>query len=105
MLKRHDPQEIRITKDDLGGLSELQLFIQAENWKGLACGSWRDEKIYAKDREAIIEYAKSLRSIMTDGGSCVALVGNERHLSRGRIFLRLIRGSAVLGPDETLLEH
>lgn len=94
-----------MTKDDFEGLTELQLLIQAENWKRIFCGTWQAEKEFIEDRETILEYVKSLRDLMTAGQRPVAIIGDQKHLSRGRMMLRLVKGDVVLGPNEVLLEQ
>lgn len=106
MLRYYNPQDMRMTRADLEGVTELQLLLQAENWKKLFCGTWHAEKQFVEDREAIVGYARLLGDLMTDGQHHpVTIVGDQKHLSRGRMMLRLVKGGVVLGPHEALLEQ
>lgn len=99
ILKRSEPAEVQIEANDVRQLQSVQLVCQAENWKGSLCGEWVDREVFVRGRQQVIDFARHLQSKMSNGIRPVTLAEDLRFLSRGRVVVRLFRGSRGVAPD------
>lgn len=103
LLKRYDASDVHINSLDVQNLQSVQITCQAENWRDAFCGEWRDQESFVNGRQQVVDFAKLLRSKMSDDSRSITLVEDIKHLSRGRVVLRLFEGMRYATPNVSIL--
>lgn len=102
ILKRFDENDVQISATDVGKVQTIELSCQAENWINSYSGDLTERQAFLSGRKQMIALAQCLATKMKSTGP-VVLAENSRHVSRGRISLRLCRKRRNLHPDDLIL--
>ena len=102
LLKSSRLEEVAISKHEVETLKTVQLTCQAEAWRGSFCGEWCDREAFVRGRQQVVDFAKLLRSAMSEDSDPISIIENTRGLSRGRVVLRIAKGRSVLGADVSI---
>lgn len=103
ILKKYDSDDVQIAKEEVQHLRTIQLVCQSESWRDSFCGEWVDRQTFVRGRQQVIDFAKHLQAKMSNERGSVTLVEDCRHLSRGRVVLRLFRGRRGIAADEMVI--
>ena len=93
ILKKYYIEDFAFQQGDLGMLKNLELIAKVDTWKGSFCGEDCDREAFARGRNGMLEYGKSLQAqLAKDAGGRVYLVEDQRFLGKGEVRIRFGRG-------------
>ena len=93
LLKHFYPEDVRLDPVALAQVRDIELRCRAETWRNSFMGEWCDREDFVRGRLHTINWAKTVRDVMTNGKTeDVSLVEDRSQLDRGRMVLRLVRG-------------
>lgn len=106
LLKKYDPAELDISREDIQSLQSVQLVCQAASWREPIYGERCDRENLAHGRGQVIDFAKALQQNMRRGTKIVTLLEDTSTLSRGRVVLKILEGWRALADHVSILsEH
>jgi len=92
MLRRFNPEDVRIGPFDVAQLASFELRVRAQAWRNLFLGDGCDREAFLLGREQIFSYTQVLQQLMgADGTWPLSLVEDRAQFERGRVILKVQR--------------
>lgn len=104
LLKKHEPADVHIDHTDVQNLQSVQMTCQVDNWRDVFCEEWYNQGAFVRGRQQFVDFAKLLQSSMSNGKRMITLVEDTKHLSRGRVVLKLFEGRRSITSDVSSLQ-